>query len=578
MPDFLRMAKKIVRSFIDSLTARADVVSVINARVPLKRAGSNYNACCPFHDEKTPSFTVTPNKQFYHCFGCGASGGVVNFLMQYEHLSFVDAVEKLAEELGVPVEYEQFDEKRAQIKKDLHEILAHASELFQQNLLTDNANVARNYIKERGLNQPVLNQFCLGYSLKNNQLAQLWKSQPDVITEAKKAGLIAAGDYGDYDQFRDRLMFPIRDYRGRVLGFGARALGDAMPKYLNSGESDVFAKRYILYGLYELLQSTTKIEQIILVEGYMDVIALHQHGVLGAMAALGTALTAEHVKLARKYCQTIYLCFDGDKAGRNAANRAIQSILAGMELNDKIRVVFLPEGEDPDTLVRKVGQQGFMKLMQQGMLFSEFLYQHLIADSNMQYAEGKGEVYQRAKTLFDEMPDGPQKTLLYEGFVAHTGLDIYRLPTALHEQVVTKPNHFVNKVKKTNTVLRNQRMGIEQQLTRILLEYPQFAYFCQQTGVLLEKQSEEAILLCAVIELIQANGVDIALTEWLPAQLLQPLQILYKQPILELDIGKGEDNEARQQRLFDEFVKGYERLINEQLTKRMVHYPKMELN
>lgn len=578
MPDFLRMAKKIVRSFIDSLTARADVVSVINARVPLKRAGSNYNACCPFHDEKTPSFTVTPNKQFYHCFGCGASGGVVNFLMQYEHLSFVDAVEKLAEELGVPVEYEQFDEKRAQIKKDLHEILAHASELFQQNLLTDNANVARNYIKERGLNQPILNQFCLGYSLKNNQLTQLWKSQLDVITEAKKAGLIAAGDYGDYDQFRDRLMFPIRDYRGRVLGFGARALGDAMPKYLNSGESDVFAKRYILYGLYELLQSTTKIEQIILVEGYMDVIALHQHGVLGAMAALGTALTAEHVKLARKYCQTIYLCFDGDKAGRNAANRAIQSILAGMELNDKIRVVFLPEGEDPDTLVRKVGQQGFMKLMQQGMLFSEFLYQHLIADSNMQYAEGKGEVYQRAKTLFDEMPDGPQKTLLYEGFVVHTGLDIYRLPTALHEQVVTKPNHFANKPKKANTVLRNQRMGIEQRLTRILLEYPQFAYFSQQTGVLLEKQSEEAILLCAVIELIQANGVDIALTEWLPAQLLQPLQILYKQPILELDIGKGEDNKARQQRLFDEFVKGYERLINEQLAKRMVHYPKMELN
>lgn len=432
----------------------------------------------------------------------------------------------------------------------------------------------RAYLKSRGLNRQVLNTFALGFSKKNNQLLTEWsdKAHQETKDEAKKAGLIGQGEYGEYDQFRNRLMFPIRDYRGRVLGFGARALGDAMPKYLNSGESQVFSKRFILYGLYELLQSTTKIEQIILVEGYMDVIALHQHGVQGAVAALGTALTPEHVKLARKYSQTIYLCFDGDKAGRNAAERAISSILAGMELNDKIRVVFLPEGEDPDTLVRKVGKDGFAKILADGLLFSQFLYQHLIGDSDMSFAEGKGEVFQRAKTLFDGLPDSAQKTLLYEGFVEHTGLDIYRLPSAINE-VGSKPAAKFDKRPKSNvSTLRNQRLSLAQSLLRILLEYPDFAYFAKEIGVILEKQDSDARLLALVVELIQSMGERVELSAWLPKSLARELHNIAAKPVVEFDIGKGEASEARRKRLLDDFVQGYERLINEQLRKKSVTY------
>lgn len=567
------MTKRIARSFIDELNARADVVSVVNARVPLKRAGNNMKACCPFHDENTPSFMVSPQKQIYNCFGCGAKGGALNFLMEYEHLDFVAAVEKLAEEVGLEVVYEQIDEKKEKIRKDLYEILDYASQVFQKNLTDNEAQETRAYLRSRGLNRQALTTFALGYSKKDNQLLSEWRGNDyqETREEAKKAGLIGQGDYGEYDQFRNRLMFPIRDYRGRVLGFGARALGDAMPKYLNSPESQVFSKRFILYGLYELLQTSHKIEQIILVEGYMDVIALHQHGVLGAMAALGTALTAEHVKLARKYSQTIYLCFDGDKAGRLAAERAIPSILSGMELNDKIRVVFLPEGEDPDSLVRKIGKAGFNQLLTEGLLFSEFLYQHLIGNSDMSFAEGKGEVFQRAKVLFDELPDSPQKGLLYQGFVEKTGLDVYRSPaTMLVNNKVT--NSFDKRSKSNPSLPRNQRLNLAQSLVRILLEYPNFAYFSKEIGVVLEKQSKDTILLATVIELIQSMGENVEFSAWLAKPLLLELQRISNKPMVEVDIGKGEDNEARRKRLLGEFVEGYERLINEQLRKVNVTY------
>lgn len=556
------MGKRIANSFIERLKDQADLVEVINRRVPLKKAGANYQACCPFHNEKTPSFSVAPNKGFYYCFGCGAKGSAINFLMEYEHLSFVDAVEKLAEESNLTVEYEQFDEVKAQRRKDLYDLLDETATLYETQLFNASGDSARNYLNERQLDTETAKFFRLGFSLSGSHLQQHFAKEFDA-NALEKAGLLVDGDNGKYDRFRERLMFPIRDPRGRVLGFGARALGDAMPKYLNSSETEVFSKRYVLYGLYEELQTNRNIEHLIVVEGYMDVIALHQKGVRGAVAALGTAFTPEHLNLVRRHTNKIFICFDGDNAGKKAAKRAMETILPAMTLDMDIRVVFLPDGEDPDTLVRQIGREAFVQKMQEGQRFSEFVYEALIADSNLEFVEGRGEVAARAKTLFDNLPDSEYKGILYQGLTERIGMDVYQLAQTVHANQPFERKAFERKPR----LPRNPRGGsIEARLIRRLVELPHLVRYAQHTTLLQPFSVGDSALLLHIIWLLQARGYERGncqqkLLQSLPEDDAKRLQQIIEQEKLVEKTHNEDSLEILHERYTEEFISGLETVL-----------------
>lgn len=564
------MAKRIAKNFIDVLLSRVDIINVIHARVPLKKAGKDFQACCPFHHEKTPSFTVSPQKQFFHCFGCGVNGNAIGFLMDYEHLSFVDAVEKLAEENGVEVEYEQFNEVKAQQRKTLYDLLADTATLYEQNLFTEQGKTARAYIAERQLDKETIAKFRLGYSQVGNTLQAHFGEQTS-SEDLEKAGLLSRGEHsGFYDQFRGRLMFPIRDPRGRVIGFGARALGDAKPKYLNSKETEVFLKRYVLYGLYETLQASRKIEYLIVVEGYMDVIALQQNGINGAVAALGTAFTPEHLSLVQKYTKKIFICFDGDNAGKKAAKRAMDTILPAMRIDLNIRVVFLPDGEDPDTLVRKIGKVAFTQLLEQGKRFSEFIFETLIGHSDLAFVEGRGEVAERTKALFDSLPDGEYKTLLYQEATERLGMDVYQLARGVNrQQAVT--HYDAGKKSTVHRPLRDYKSTTESKLIRLLLAFPEFANYVHHVGLIAQYQDEDTHLLSGLVMLLQVspaqygevNGLINAFEQTNQTRLQAILQ--HEQLIEKVDV--NETIEARKERLKIEFIEGLNSLLNRLLRK-----------
>lgn len=563
------MAKRITRSSIDILLNRVDIIDVINARVPLKKAGKNFQACCPFHNEKTPSFTVSPQKQFYHCFGCEANGNAIGFLMDYEHLSFVDAVEKLAEESGITVEYEQFDEIKAKKRDSLYDLLEDSAALYEKNLMTTQGRAARTYLSERQLDKETVMRFRLGFSQASNVLQSYFAQQalPDTL---EKAGLLSRGESGGfYDQFRGRLMFPIRDPRGRVIGFGARALGDAMPKYLNSKETEVFSKRYVLYGLYETLQSSRKIAHLIVVEGYMDVIALQQSGLVGAVATLGTAFTPEHLALVQKYTKKIFICFDGDSAGKKAAKRAMETILPAMRIDLNIRVVFLPDGEDPDTLVRKIGKKAFTQLLEKGRWFSEFIFDTLIADSDLSFIEGRGEVASRAKNLFDNLPDGEYKSLLYQESTQRLGMDVYQLQRGVNQQAV---DVNVGASYRRDRLVRGYKSSAESKLVRLLFAYPEFADYVEHLGLFPQDDTQDTGLLWRFIMLLQTRRdplvsqdavLDFLFDNNSKARLKMILQ--HEQLIEKLDM--HENLEARKERLKVEFIEGINSVLRRLLRK-----------
>lgn len=554
------MAKRIAQHFKDILLSRTDIVSVINARVPLKKAGKDYQACCPFHNEKTPSFTVSAQKQFYYCFGCGAKGNAIGFLMDYEHLSFVDAVEKLAEETGTTVEYEQYDEVKAQQRKDLYEVLEETATLYEQQLYGDTGQAARTYLVERQVDKETAKFFRLGYSQAGNRLqAHFGNSVSDA--DLQKAGLLSQGDNGLYDQFRDRLMFPIRDPRGRVLGFGARALGDAKPKYLNSKETEVFLKRYVLYGLYETLQSTRHIEHLIVVEGYMDVIALQQKGVSGAVAALGTAFTPEHLSLVKKYTQKVFICFDGDNAGKKAAQRAMQTILPAMDMAMEIRVVFLPDGEDPDTLVRQIGAAAFLQLLTQGLLFSEFVFQSLIGDSDLAFVEGRGEVAARAKTLFDDLPDSEYKSLLYQGLTEQLGMDVYQLTQGVLPRSAEEGSRRFTRQHQPRirpALPHGYKSTAESRLIRLLLDAPHLANYVEHVDLLNLGGQDSELLWALIVYFQRCNSSDKkqAVHQVFDGALKQRLDAIVEHEHLVDKTKVDETIEAKKNRLQSDFIEG----------------------
>ena len=418
------MAGLIPQNFIDDLISRSDIVEVINARVPLKRKGKEFTACCPFHNEKTPSFTVSENKQFYYCFGCHAKGNVIGFLMDYEHLSYVDAIESLAadQHLDIPHEDNGQANQQKQDKQPLYNILKQASELFQQQLKTSERAV--NYLKQRGLSGEIAKQFKIGYAPDGWDflVSHLGKSS-DNLNSLSKTGLIVNKENNKtYDRFRDRIIFPITDQRGRVIGFGGRILDQGEPKYLNSPENAVFHKGYELYGLYETKQALRKIDRIIVVEGYMDVVALAQHGINYAVASLGTATTTEQIQKAFRTTHEIIFCYDGDNAGKKAAWSALENTLSVIRDGMVAKFLFLPEKEDPDTMVRKEGFDAFEQRIKNSVPLSEFLFEHLKAESDIRTQEGKAQLASKANKLIQKMHNSLFKDLLIEELSSLVGL------------------------------------------------------------------------------------------------------------------------------------------------------------
>lgn len=408
------MAGQIPRPFIDDLLARTDIVELIDQRVPLKKAGKNYAACCPFHSEKSPSFTVSADKQFYHCFGCGAHGNAISFMMAFEQLEFVEAIEELAKMHHLEVPREGGQKAYQQGSADDYSQMEKAAKIYQAQL--QNSENALAYVAKRGLSADTIQKYSIGYApdswdLLLKQLATT-RAGRDQLFELK---LTNRNDNGrEYDFFRDRLMFPIRDKRGRVIGFGGRVLGDGTPKYLNSPETRLFHKGRELYGLYEARQQQERLSMLLVVEGYMDVVALSQFGIEFAVACLGTATTGDHMQTMFRYTPTVVCCYDGDRAGRDAAWRALQSALPHLKDGVELKFVFLPDGEDPDTLVRKEGKEAFVSRLQQAQSLSNYLFEHLLAEIDVNSDAGKSALWNRANELILQVPSEFYRDTLQE--------------------------------------------------------------------------------------------------------------------------------------------------------------------
>lgn len=409
------MAGRIPQEFLDQLLSRVDITELVAARVPLRKTGHEYSACCPFHNERTPSFTVSPSKQFYHCFGCGAHGNAIGFLMEYERLGFLDAVEELSRFVGLELPRGVSTEQGGH--NDLLALMKQAEHFFRQQLRTHPARQkAVDYLRRRGLDSETVTAFGIGYAPPGwDSLLKSLAGKGTALKNLISAGLaIEKNQGGCYDRFRDRIMFPIRDRRGRTIAFGGRTLGDATPKYMNSPETLCFHKGRELYGLYEAYRSERRLQRLLVVEGYLDVVALAQYGIRYAVATLGTATTPEHVERLFRITQDVIFCFDGDRAGRQAAWRALENTLPLLRDGHQAGFLFLPEGEDPDTLVRKEGKQAFEQRLAQALPLSDYVFDRLTEEVAINTLDGRARLVERARPLLNKLPDSVFRDMMIE--------------------------------------------------------------------------------------------------------------------------------------------------------------------
>jgi DNA primase len=466
------VAGRIPQDFIDDLVERADIADVIGSRIQLKKQGREYKAPCPFHSEKTPSFTVSAQKGFYHCFGCGAHGTALGFLMEFDRLEFPDAVEELAQMLGLEVPRSEQTEVRTAITP-LYEVLAIAAQLYQQALKTHSS--ATEYLKSRGLDGSTVRDFGIGYAPPGwDFLLQHFDTKDETRRNLKSAGLIAERDQGGYyDRFRDRIIFPIRDSRGRVIGFGGRIIGDEEPKYLNSPETAVFHKGRELYGLYEARRATRKLERLLVVEGYMDVVSLACHGFQDSVATLGTATTPEHLRRLFRVAQDVTFCFDGDRAGRDAAWRALQTSLPEMREGRQVRFMFLPDGEDPDSVVRAEGGDGLKERLQNTVLLSDYLLRELKAQTDTDSVDGRARLAELARPLLNNIPDGFYKTLLTDQLATEIGMGREKLLALLVGDARSPAAHTGRPSRQRRpAVPTDRRSSLIRQAIQLILNYP----------------------------------------------------------------------------------------------------------
>ncbi len=468
---------KIPQHFIDGLMARVDIVEVIGNRVPLKKAGREFKACCPFHDEKTPSFHVVPNKQFYHCFGCGAHGTALGFLMDYEQLSFVEAVEELAGQLGMDVPREQSNRPQAAKPDfDLYALMDEASRYYQSELRT--AKPAIDYLKQRGLSGAMAKRFAIGFAPKGWDML-LNKFRHITPDKLETAGLVIARDdnSGHYDRFRNRIMFPIRDPRGRTIAFGGRVIEDENPKYLNSPETPVFHKGSELYGLYEARQERFDLNTVLMVEGYMDVVALHEAGIGNVVATLGTATTRDHLVKLFRIASEVVFCFDGDNAGRKAAWRALETSLPEIRDGRTMSFLFLPDGHDPDSLVKEEGQEAFQRRVDHAMPLSEFLINHLSSDVDLGNIDGRARFAEAAKPLIQQIPNGIYRDMMIESVARAASVSASTLQQHI-PAAKARPSSTTRKasqsIRKETTELSGYRKWVHQAIVRIV-HFPEVA-------------------------------------------------------------------------------------------------------
>ena len=446
------MAGHIPRSFIDDLLARLDIVDIVDARVKLKKKGKNYGACCPFHNEKTPSFSVSQEKQFYHCFGCGVHGNAIDFMMEFERLDFVEAIEELASFLGLDVPREQRSGEisttpraNSEQKRNLYDLMGGISNFYRSQLKISANKPAIDYLKNRGLSGEIVQKFGIGYvadewDLVRKNFGQQKEAQDMLVT----GGMLIENDKGNrYDRFRGRVMFPIRDRRGRVIGFGGRVLEDGTPKYLNSPETPIFHKGKELYGLYEVMQAYREPPQILVVEGYMDVVALAQYGVDYSVASLGTSTTGDHVQMLFRQTSTVVCCYDGDRAGKEAAWRALENALEFLKTGNTLKFLFLPDGEDPDSYIREHGKDAFEQLVQNATPLSTYLFDNLIElhKLNLGTTEGKSALRAHASALINKIPDSYFQELLEKLLDERTGFDNQLRRARVHTKNPTPQPH-----------------------------------------------------------------------------------------------------------------------------------------
>lgn len=525
------MAGLIPQHFIDELLNRIDIVDVIDAYVPLKKAGKNHQTCCPFHDEKTPSFTVSQQKQFYHCFGCGANGTAISFLMEYLHMGFVEAIEDLASRAGMEIPREAAQASHSNNKTtELYELMELVTQYYCKQLRQHpESNKAVDYLKGRGISGEIAKEYELGFAPPgwNNLLKELGRSDEASKRLSSIGAVIEKEQGGFYDRFRDRITFPIRDQRGRAIGLGGRVLTDEKPKYLNSPETPIFHKGRELYGLYQARKVLKDVDCLFVVEGYMDVIALAQYGIGNAVASLGTAATPEHLEKMFRVTGKVVFCFDGDEAGKKAASRAMENSLALLRDGRQVYFIFLPEGEDPDTYVRANGKEALLDTSLRIPL-SEFLFNSISNDINLQSLEGRSEMVNKSLPYLSKLPSDPYKDILIQelGKITHYEVD------DIEQRLTTPPSSLENTNKKRPVKSVNtQDKGLEKirWLIRCLLHQPSLALELNSTESLAKFSSPGIIFLHELIEFIRSRpNITLAgiLENWRDTKFEQRLRAL----------------------------------------------------
>ncbi len=456
------MTGRIPRYFIDGLLARVDIVDLIDKHVPLKKAGANFVARCPFHTEKTPSFSVNRNKQFFHCFGCGASGNAISFLMDFSHLDFVEAVEDLATFAGleVPREITETSGKhlKTELVSDYYQLLEQVAAFYEQCLRADEAGKkAVSYLKSRGVNDSLAKEFMLGFAPDEWRVLSSRFDQNQLV----QTGMLIEKEGKVYDRFRGRLMFPIRDKRGRIVGFGGRVLDDTLPKYLNSPETFIFHKSKEVYGLYELLRKDSKSKRILVVEGYLDVIALAGNGIHYAVATLGTSTSLDHLELLFRFASELVLCFDGDSAGQKAAWRAISSVFPALKAGRQIRIMILPEQQDPDSLIKKEGKELFDSRINNALPLSEYFYERFTKDLKLSEFENLSFLVGEVEEYLKKLPIGAFRELMVD-----------KLSSLSNRHVLDRQAMLAYSVQVKNHRQKSNRLTVASSVLALLIQNP----------------------------------------------------------------------------------------------------------
>ena len=501
------MVGRIPKQFIDELLTRSDIVDVIDARVPLRKAGKDYKACCPFHEEKTPSFTVSADKQFYHCFGCGAHGSVIGFLMEYDHMSFVEAVEELAARAGlaIPREAGAVSGEVRDNGSNLLGLMREATRFYRQQLREHpQSNRAVEYLKRRGITGEIAHEFGLGFAPDGwDNLLRAPGNEAATREALARAGLAVKKEGGGYyDRFRDRIMFPIEDHRGRIVAFGGRVTDKGEPKYLNSPETPLFHKGRELYGLYHARDAIKRENRVLVVEGYMDVVALAQYGINNAVATLGTATTREHLDRLFRHAPEVIFCFDGDRSGREAAWRALDNALAVLREGRQVSFLFLPEGEDPDTLVRKEGRAALLARIKAAIPLPDYLFSSLSQQVDLNRLDGRARLVELARPLLSKMPTGVLRQMMLDRLAELSRIDPERLMVSFGNPENTSASNSVNRPLSGK---RREPPSVVRLAIAMLLQQPSLADQVPDDPGLAELDLPGMNLFLAVLQVLEST-------------------------------------------------------------------------